>query len=103
MLDEKKAGDVVILDISRLTVIADQFVIASGRSEAQVKALHGEIDKRMSEKGIEPKHIDGGRGGRWIVLDYGDVIVHLFHHEEREFYNLERLWADAEKRSIRSE
>ncbi|HZK33882.1 MAG TPA: ribosome silencing factor [Bacillota bacterium] len=103
MLDDKKAADVVILDISRLTVIADYFVIGSGRTESQVKGLYDEVNKRMSDKGIEPRHIDGGRrDGRWIVLDYGDVIVHLFHKEEREFYNIERLWADAEKRSISS-
>lgn len=100
ILDDKKAVDVVILDISRLTVIADYFVIGSGNTDTQVKALYDELEKRMREKGIEAKRIEGAREGRWIVMDYGDIIVHLFHREEREFYNLERLWADAERQSL---
>ncbi len=103
ILDEKKAGDVVILDISRLTVVADYFVIASGRSEIQVRALYDELDKRMAEKGVAARHIDGAQSGRWIAVDYGDVIVHIFHHEERAFYNLERLWADARHQKVSSE
>jgi len=95
LLDDKKAENVVVLDISRLTVLADYFVIASGRSELHVDALYDELNKSLSQKNIFPKHIDKGK--RWIVLDYGDIIVHIFHHEERSFYNLERLWADAER------
>lgn len=96
ILDDKKAVDIVILDISRLTAMADYFVIASGRSELQVKALYDELEEKMEDKGIIARHRDG-RSGRWMVLDYGDIIVHLFHHEERAFYSLERLWADAER------
>lgn len=103
LLDEKKAGDVAILDISRLTVVADYFVIASGRSEIQVRALFDELEKRMAETGVGARHIDGAQSGRWIAIDYGDVIVHLFHHEERAFYNLERLWADARHQKVSSE
>ena len=95
ILDDKKAENVVVLDISRLSIIADYFVIASGRSEVQVHALYDELDKKMAEKGIFPRHLD--KSNRWIVLDYSDVIVHIFHHEERSFYNIERLWAEAGK------
>ena len=96
ILYNKKATDVVILDVHDLTVISDYFVIASGQSETQVVALYEEIRKQLEEQGMDIKHLDGVRSRRWIVIDYGDVIVHIFHHEERKFYNLERLWADAE-------
>jgi ribosome-associated protein len=102
ILDNKKAEDVVVLDISKLTVLADYFVIASGKSEIQVKALYDELEEKMEEKGICARHRDG-YDGRWIVLDYGDIIVHLFHHEERAFYSLERLWADADRVSVPAE
>jgi len=95
ILEDRKALDVLILDISKLTVVADYFLIASGRSETQVKALYDELEKRTAEAGQAVRHRDGYQGGRWLVLDYGDIIVHLFHHEERKFYDLERLWADA--------
>jgi ribosome-associated protein len=94
ILEQKKAMDIVVLDISKLTIITDYFIIASGRSETQVKALYREVEEKMEEQGLEPRHKDGYQGGRWVVLDYGDVIVHIFHHEERGFYSLERLWAD---------
>ena len=94
ILEEKKAINVVVLDISHLTIITDYFIIASGRSETQVRALYHEVEEKMGEKGILPKRRDGHQGGRWIVLDYGDVIVHIFHQDERGFYSLERLWAD---------
>ncbi len=87
----------VVLDISRLTVLADYFVIASGRSELQVEALYNELHDNLAQKGIHPKHLDQSK--RWIVMDYGDIIVHIFHHEERSFYDLERLWADARRLS----
>lgn len=102
ILDDKKAVDIVILDIHDLTEIADYFVIASGRSELQVKSLYGELDKRMNDTEIKLLHQDGHRDGRWIALDYGSVIVHIFHHEERSFYNLERLWADGKRLVIDS-
>jgi ribosome-associated protein len=95
ILDDKKADNVVVLDISRLSILADYFVIASGQSELQVQALYDELDKKMAEKGIFPKHLD--KSNRWIVLDYTDVIVHIFHHEERAFYNIERLWTDIKR------
>ena len=101
ILDGKKAEDILILDISGQSVLADYFVICSGRSEVQVHALDDELQEKMSEKGICPIHLD--KSDRWIVLDYGDIIVHIFHSEERKFYNIERLWADAACRPASSE
>jgi ribosome-associated protein len=101
ILDDKKAENVVVLDISRMSVLADYFVITSGRSELQVNALHDELTKKLSDKGINPIHLD--KGPRWVVLDYTDIIVHIFHHEERSFYNLEKLWADAKDVSASTE
>jgi ribosome-associated protein len=98
ILDDRKAEQVVVLDISRLSVLADYFVIASGRSELQVDALYNDLRDKMEKEGIHHKHLDKGK--RWIVMDYGDIIVHIFHHEERAFYNLERLWADAREVSL---
>lgn len=94
ILRDKKALDVVILDIHSLTVIADYFIIASGSSETQVRALYEEVEEQMRGEGLEARHRDGHQTNRWVVLDYGDVILHVFHHEERGFYGLERLWAD---------
>ncbi len=96
ILDSKKAEDILVLDISGQSILADYFVICSGRSEVQVHALYDALQEKMSEKGIYPIHLD--KSDRWIVLDYGDIIVHIFHSEERKFYNIERLWADAARR-----
>ena len=75
-----------------MTVITDCMLIASGRSALQVKALADEVEDRLSELGIEPARKEGQQEGRWIVLDYGSVLVHIFHAEEREFYRLDKLW-----------
>lgn len=95
ILDEKKARDVVILDISRLTVLADYFVIATGSNAIHVRALADEVEEKLSESGIFPKGIEGYNEARWILLDCGDVIIHIFNGPDREYYDLERLWADA--------
>lgn len=91
----KKAEDIAMIDVENLTIIAGCFVLASGRSTTQVKALCDEVDEKMEkEQGMKYLRIEGYPAGRWIVLDYGDVLVHIFHEEERKFYNLERLWED---------
>ena len=77
-----------------MTIIADYFVIASGRSANQVRALIDEVDDKLSELGENPRRREGTNEGRWAVLDYGNVLVHVFHEQEREYYNLERLWMD---------
>ena len=94
ILDNKKADNITILKVDHLTSITDYFVIASGRSAQAVHTLYEEVSDRLSEKGVYPRRNDGVRDSRWIVLDYASVIVHLFHPEERQFYNIERLWQD---------
>ncbi len=93
ILLSKKAEDVVLLDISDMTVIAEGFLIASGRSTVQVKALADHLDEGMRLAGVVPQHVEGYATGRWIISDYGSLIVHIFHAEDREFYNIERLWS----------
>jgi len=94
LLDDRKALDIQVLDISRLTTVCDYFVIASGRSELQVRALSDELESHFKARDNRAWHKEGYRYGRWIILDYRDVLVHLFHRDDRTFYNLERLWAD---------
>lgn len=98
-LDSKKAIDIQVVGITELTIIADYFVIATGNSSTQVKALADEVEFQLSQNGVEPLHIEGRSTG-WIVIDYGSVVVHVFHGEQREFYGLERLWKDGEKLDI---
>ena len=94
ILDEKKARDIVIIDLSERSIIADYFVIASGRSTTAVKALTDNVDEKLSKEGIEPLRRDGMNEAKWIAVDYGSVILHVFHEETREYYPLERLWID---------
>lgn len=98
-LDSKKAVDIEVLEIGSLTVVADYFVIAAGTSNTQVRALADEVEFKMNEAGFVPRQIEGKATG-WILLDYHDVVVHVFMGEQREHYNLEKLWADAEKVDI---
>jgi len=95
--EDKKAEDIDILKVEGLTVIADYFVICSANSDKQVRAVARAVDEKLSEKGIEPRRIAGMNDARWVLIDYADVIVHVFQKREREYYDLERLWADAEK------
>lgn len=94
ILDGKKAENITILRVDHLTSITDYFVIATGRSAQAVHTLYEEITDKLAEKGLQPRRNDGVRDSRWIVVDYASVIVHLFHPEERQFYNIERLWND---------
>lgn len=94
ILDEKKARDIVIIDLSERSIIADYFVIASGRSTTAVKALTDNVDEKLSKEGIEPLRRDGMNEAKWIAVDYGSVILHVFYEETREYYHLERLWID---------
>ena len=95
ILDDKKAEDIKAIEIRELTIVADCFVIASGTSSTHIKALAGEVEDVMEKMGVKPNHIEGRATG-WIVLDYDTVIVHIFQKESREYYNLERLWQDAD-------
>ena len=92
---KKKALDVTILDLSGLTFIADYFVICSGESTTQVKAISEFIEQEFASKRVKPLGVEGAVHSHWILLDYGDVIIHVFEKETREYYNLEKLWMDA--------
>ena len=94
-LYDKKARDIIALKVAHLTVITDYMVIASGRNVTQVKALADEVDEKMAEAGWILRRSEGGTEGRWIVMDYGSILVHIFNQEERTYYNLERLWRTA--------
>ncbi|QNU65866.1 ribosome silencing factor [Ruminiclostridium herbifermentans] len=100
-MQDKKAKDINIIDIHSITIIADYFVICSGTSTTHIKAIADEIEEKLTEMGVEPYHKEGYDTARWVLLDYGDVVVHVFYHEDREFYNLERLWSDGEMTCIR--
>lgn len=95
LAEEKKAADILVLDVSGLTTVAEAFVICSGGSEPQLAAITESIVSGMSEAGITPAHRNRTAASHWIVLDYGSVIVHIFTPPEREFYKLEQLWSDA--------
>ena len=96
-LDDKKAKDVLVLKTAEQTVIADYFVICNGSSAPHVKALVDEVDKQLSEAGEPPMRREGLRSDIWVLMDFGCVIVHIFTDEARQFYNLERLWSDAQE------
>jgi ribosome-associated protein len=91
---DKKAQDVVLLEVSRVTTYADYFLICSGRSVIQVKAIVSAIEQSLKERGIHPLHVEGQSEGRWVLLDCDELIIHVFQEETRWFYNLERLWND---------
>ncbi|WP_455526463.1 ribosome silencing factor [Huintestinicola sp.] len=95
-LDSKKAEDIKVIKVGDLTVIADYFVIADGTSSTQTKALADEAEYKMQENGVVPNRVQGNNGSNWVIIDYGDIVVHVFSKEQRDFYNLERLWRDGE-------
>ena len=97
ILSDKKADGIVYIDVENKTSLCDYFIIAGGRSKTQVKSLAENLEEKLKkEYDIVPRRTEGIQGGRWAVLDYEDVIVHLFGDEERDFYRLERLWEDGE-------
>lgn len=102
-LDDKRASDIDVLEISELTSIGDYFVICTCSSNVQVRACADEAEEKMKEAGFAPLHVEGYRGGSWILLDFDDIIVHIMDRQTREFYSLERLWDDAKKIDIKPE
>ncbi len=94
LLYERKSQDIVALNVSHLTVLCDYMVIASGRTDNQVSSLADSVDEMMAKEGFVLRRSEGRREGRWVILDYGHIIVHLFHRDERAFYGLDRLWND---------
>ncbi|MCM3785765.1 ribosome silencing factor [Neobacillus mesonae] len=93
--DDKKAMNIVALDLRGISLVADYFVICHGNSDTQVQAIATEVRKRAQEKNVKINGIEGMDSARWVLMDLGDVVVHVFHRDEREYYNIERLWSDA--------
>ncbi|MDQ6419050.1 ribosome silencing factor [Paenibacillus sp. LHD-117] len=93
--DDKKAVDVIALNLKEVSLVADYFVICSGNSDTQVQAIATEVRKQAEKLGARVRGLEGMDTARWVLIDLGDVIVHVFHRDEREYYSLERLWSDA--------
>ena len=93
-IDDKKGQDIKVIDIHNVSVIADYFVIASGTNSNQVQAIVDNVEEQLGRAGFEAKQLEGNRNSSWILMDYGDVIVHVFDEENRLFYDLERIWRD---------
>ena len=93
-MEEKKAIDIKLINIESISTLADFFIIASGSNRNQVQAMADEVEERLSKIGVEPKHIEGYRTANWILMDYGDLVIHIFDEENRLFYDLERIWRD---------
>jgi len=98
---EVKAQDVIILNLKKLTTVADYFVICSGDSDVQVKAIADKVKEELKKEGIRAWHDEGYKNRSWILLDYVDVVVHVFHREARMFYSLEKLWGDAKVERVK--
>ena len=94
VLDSKKARDIKVIHVEDKTVIAEYFVICTGNSSTQVKALAGEVEFRMEQRGLNPYSVEGRDNNSWVLVDYSNVIVHIFSREAREFYNLDKLYED---------
>ena len=99
-LDKHKGEDLLALMVSGVTSIADYFLLATGTSATNVRSLSDYVEQELAREGVHPKRIEGYRTGDWITLDYGDLLVHVFCRETREFYDLERLWTDAARVDI---
>ena len=97
---EKKAKNIVILNIKNVTSFADYTVICSGTSDRQVQSIAASIEESMKKAGALPLGIEGEKGGRWVLMDYADIVVHVFYEPVREFYDIERLWSDAPKMEV---
>lgn len=94
-VDDKHAQDIVVLNMEGVSLIADQFIICHANSERQVQAIAREVSDKAAENNYEVKRVEGLETGRWVLVDLGDVVVHVFHKDERGYYNLEKLWGDA--------
>lgn len=93
-MDEKKAEDIRVIGIEEISSIADYFIIASGKNVNQVHAIADEIEEKLGRAGLSPKQVEGYQNANWVLMDYGDLIVHVFDQDNRLFYNLERIWKD---------
>jgi ribosome-associated protein len=93
-LEEKKGGDILVLDIAHVTILADYFLIAHGENSHQVQAMADEVEQMMAKAGYPCRQVEGYAAANWILLDFGDIVVHVFSREDRRFYDLERIWRD---------
>ncbi len=98
--DDKKGQDIVVLDLKNLSAFTDYFVICSGTSDRQVKTIAGAIEGELKKKDVSALGVEGYQTGHWVLVDYGDVVAHVFYHDERHYYQLEKLWADAPQLKI---
>ena len=94
-MDERRGTKITVLELEDLTTLTDYFVVGTGASRVQTRAMADRIEEVLSDAGIRPHRIEGLQEGRWVLMDYGQVIIHIFQEDERNFYSLERLWADA--------
>jgi ribosome-associated protein len=97
LIDDKKGEDIVVLDLRGKSSLTDFFIIATGLNDRNTSAIANHVEHSLEDKGIEIHHKEGHRGGEWVILDYIDVIVHVFNAEKRAYYNIEEIWADAER------
>ena len=95
-LSDKKGSDIKIIDIRDVTVIADYFIIADGSNPNQVQAMADNVDEMLGRAGHQPKQVEGYQSANWILMDYGDIVIHIFDEENRLFYDLERIWRDGQ-------
>ncbi|BFU95810.1 MAG: Ribosomal silencing factor RsfS [Nitrospira sp.] len=100
---DKKATDIVVLHVAKLTSIADYLVLASADSDRQTRAIADHVDGILSQTGSNPLSIEGKASSQWVLMDYGDVVVHIFRHDARQHYGLERLWADAKRIPVKEQ
>jgi ribosome-associated protein len=96
----KKAKDIALLDLRKLPTVSDYFILASGDSTTQIDTIAGNIEKELALNGCRVWHREGNGEARWILLDYGDIVVHVFHKETRDYYNLDKLWHDSPRRNL---
>ena len=94
-MDQRKGAKITVLKVEDLSALTDYFVVGTGASRVQTQAMADNIEDELAKAGIRPNRIEGLQEGRWVLMDYGQVIIHIFQEDERNFYNLERLWADA--------
>lgn len=96
-LEDKKAEDVCVIDISEVSIVADYFIIAGGNNKSQIQALSDTVEEKLGKAGYPLKQIEGYQNANWVLLDFGDIIIHIFDRENRLFYDLERIWQDGKK------
>lgn len=101
-LEDKKAEDVCVIDISEVSIVADYFIIAGGNNKSQIQALSDTVEEKLGKAGYPLRQIEGYQNANWVLLDFGDIIIHIFDRENRLFYDLERIWQDGRKVDLTS-